>query len=197
MVAVGTWNLENLYRPGGEFGPKTQDAYDAKLALLAATITTLAPEVLAVQEVGDPAALDDLVDRLPGSWSMVLSEHPDARGIRVGFLTTLPVMSTTQLTDFPPGVAPGAGRRQPGGHHLGDGPRRFPDPGRCRWGGLGSVTVHLKSKLLTFPGGRFTPATRTNGPGSGPAPCTGGPPKPRRSRCTPTRCWEGRGRTGH
>ena len=34
MVAVGTWNLENLYRPGGQFGPKTQEAYEAKLATL-------------------------------------------------------------------------------------------------------------------------------------------------------------------
>ena len=52
MVAVGTWNLENLYRPGGQFGPKTQEAYEAKLAALAATITRLSPDVLAVQEIG-------------------------------------------------------------------------------------------------------------------------------------------------
>jgi hypothetical protein len=84
MVAVGTWNLENLYGPGGQFGPKTQEAYEAKLAtLVAATITRLAPDVLAVQEVGQPEALDDLVDRLDGSWTVVLSEHPDPRGIRV------------------------------------------------------------------------------------------------------------------
>ena len=37
--------------------------------------------MLAVQEVGQPEALNDLVDRLGGSWSVVLSEHPDARGI--------------------------------------------------------------------------------------------------------------------
>lgn len=35
---------------------------------------------------GQPVALGDLVDRLGGSWSAVLSEHPDTRGIRVGFL---------------------------------------------------------------------------------------------------------------
>ena len=57
MVAVGTWNLENLYRPGGRFGPKTRAVYDAKLGTLAATITRLAPDVLAVQEVGQPEAL--------------------------------------------------------------------------------------------------------------------------------------------
>jgi hypothetical protein len=106
MVAVGTWNLENLYRPGGQFGPKTQEAYDAKLATLAATITRLAPDVLAVQEIGQPAALNDLVDRLDGSWSVVLSEHPDPRGIRVGFLTTLAPVSTTQVVGFPAGLRP-------------------------------------------------------------------------------------------
>ena len=69
MVAVGTWNLENLYRPGGQFGPKTQSAYEAKLATLAATITRLAPHVLAVQEVGQPEALADLVAVLDGPWT--------------------------------------------------------------------------------------------------------------------------------
>jgi hypothetical protein len=49
MITVGTWNLENLYRPGGQFGPKTQAAYDAKLDTLAATITAIAPDVLAVR----------------------------------------------------------------------------------------------------------------------------------------------------
>jgi hypothetical protein len=37
---------------------------------------------------------------------VVLSEHPDPRGIRVGFLTTLPPVSTTQLTGFPARLRP-------------------------------------------------------------------------------------------
>ena len=36
--------------------------------------------------------------------------------------------------------------------------------------------MHLKSKLLTFPDGRFTHATRTSGPGTRSTPCTGAPP---------------------
>lgn len=157
MVAVGTWNLENLYRPGGQFGPKTQAAYEAKLATLAATITRLAPDVLAVQEVGQPEALADLVAVLDGPWTVVLSEHPDARGIRVGFLTTLDPVSTAQVVDFPAGLRPiqdGDGAADSsaamgrGGMHL-------------RVGVAGTnwdlLTVHLKSKLLTFPGGRFAP----------------------------------------
>jgi hypothetical protein len=67
VVKIGTWNLENLFRPGSQAGPKSQQAYEAKLTALAKTITTLAPDVLAVQEEGQPEALKDLIDRLgPG-----------------------------------------------------------------------------------------------------------------------------------
>lgn len=63
--------------PAGRPGrAENQAAYDAKLTTLAATITAAAPDVLAVQEVGEPAGLDDLVARLPGSWHVTLSAHP-------------------------------------------------------------------------------------------------------------------------
>ena len=78
MVTVATWNLENLYRPGGEFGPRTEAAYDKKLQALAATIDRIRPDVLGVQEVGEPGALADLVDRLDGHWLSVLSAFPTA-----------------------------------------------------------------------------------------------------------------------
>jgi hypothetical protein len=54
MVRIGTWNLENLFRPGGQAGPTTGAAYTAKPEALAARIREMAPDVLAVQEVGDP-----------------------------------------------------------------------------------------------------------------------------------------------
>ena len=157
MVAIGTWNLENLYRPGGQFGPKTQAAYEQKLATLAATITRLAPDVFAVQEVGQPEALGDLVALLSGTWHTVLSTHQDVRGIRVGFITTLPPVSTAEVVDFPAGLRPIQEGDAPadtssvtgrGGVHL-----RVNVDG-TDWD---LVTVHLKSKLLTFPGGRFAP----------------------------------------
>ena len=106
MVVIGTWNLENLYRPGGQFGPKNQAAYEAKLTVLAAMITAANPDVLAVQEIGEPAALDDLVTQLPGTWHTTLSTHPDARGIRVGFLTRTAPATTEQVVDFPPPLRP-------------------------------------------------------------------------------------------
>lgn len=158
MVVIGTWNLENLYRPGGQFGPKNQAAYDLKLTTLAATITAANPDVLAVQEVGEPAALEDLVTRLPGSWHTSLSPHPDARGIRVGFLTRTAPATAEQVVDFPAPLRP---------VQVGDGPTdeavgmgrgalhiHLDDLGGHPWD---LVTVHLKSKLLSFPGGRFNP----------------------------------------
>jgi hypothetical protein len=52
MTVITTWNLENFFRPGGEYGPRTQDVYEKKLAYLADRINASAPDVVAVQEVG-------------------------------------------------------------------------------------------------------------------------------------------------
>jgi hypothetical protein len=76
MVVIGTWNLENLFRPGDGEGRPDPAAYEAKLEALRTTITTIGPDVLAVQEVGDPEALDDLIARLPGEWAKECSQHP-------------------------------------------------------------------------------------------------------------------------
>ncbi|MEP9384015.1 endonuclease/exonuclease/phosphatase family protein [Nocardioides cheoyonin] len=161
MVTIGTWNLENLYRPGGD-GPTTQEAYDAKLATLVDTIKAHAPDVLAVQEVGQPAAFTDLLEALGAGWNGVLSGHPDARGIRVGFLSRVAASATTDLLAFPASLEPvqvgdPAAEGEPpameaamgrGGLHA------TYDVGGVTWD---LVTVHLKSKLLTYPGGRFAP----------------------------------------
>ena len=57
------WNVENLFRPGHPSGPTTAAAYDAKLKGLAKGINEQAADAVAVQEVGDPAAVDDLIGR--------------------------------------------------------------------------------------------------------------------------------------
>jgi hypothetical protein len=66
MTVITTRNLENLHRPGGQFGPGTVAVFEEKLVYLAARIGAIGPDVLAVQELGDPAALEDLDARLPG-----------------------------------------------------------------------------------------------------------------------------------
>src|SRR4051794_35499418 len=105
MVRIGTWNLENLFLAGEEGGPPTQQAYDDKLDALAGTIIDEAPDVLAVQEVGDPAALDDLVARVGGTWHVELAT-PDDRGIRVGFLSRTDMTEVEIISDFPEGLRP-------------------------------------------------------------------------------------------
>lgn len=104
MITVGTWNLENLFRPG-DARPESATTYQAKLKALAETIMELAPDVLAVQEVGGPEALADLVDRLDGTWHTALAD-PDGRGIRVGVLSRLPLSDVEQVVDFPKGLRP-------------------------------------------------------------------------------------------
>ena len=155
MITFGTWNLENLFRPGDDAGPELEATYRAKLKALAETITELAPDILAIQEVGDPEALAGLVDRLGGTWHTELAE-PDGRGIRVGVLSRLPLGNVEQVVDFPEGLRP---------IQVDDTNTTMSEMGRpalrarVEAGGmtLDVISCHLKSKLLTFPGGRFSP----------------------------------------
>ena len=157
MSTIATWNLENLFRPGTEFGPSDAATYDAKLTGLAAVIDGLAPDVLAVQEVGDPDALADLVVRLDGEWETALStvfeaDHP----IRVALLARHPLTDVEQVSRFPAKLAPvqvdDAGATM---QAMGRGALRA----RVTLDGeaVDIVTCHLKSKLLGFPDGRFSP----------------------------------------
>jgi hypothetical protein len=155
MTRIGTWNLQNLFRPGGESGsPGDEDAYTAKLDALAHTISRLDPDVLAIQEVGDPAALQDLVARLTGNWHTALAD-PDGRGIRVGVLSRRVLTEVEQVRALPGLLGP---------VQVDDDGTTITELGRpalrVRVHGevaVDVISVHLKSKLLTFPGGRFNP----------------------------------------
>lgn len=155
MLTIGTWNLENLFRPGDGAGPASEAAYEAKLKALAETITELAPDVLAVQEVGEPEALADLVDRLEDTWHKALAD-PDGRGIRVGVLSRSPLSDIEQVTKFPVGLRPvqvddsATAMSQMGRPAL----RVRVEAGATN---IDVISCHLKSKLLSFPGGRFNP----------------------------------------
>jgi endonuclease/exonuclease/phosphatase family metal-dependent hydrolase len=157
MVLIGTWNLENFFRPGGPSGPSDQAIYDAKLAALAATIRALSPDVLAVQEVGDPEALADLADALKDDgYAHDATADPDGRGIRVGLLSRLDLLDVHQISAFPAGLRP---------IQVDDTDVSESSMGRpalaagvvTRTGTrVDLITCHLKSKLLTFPGGAFS-----------------------------------------
>ncbi len=155
-MLLGTWNLENLYRPGGPYGPDDEAAYASKLAALAAVITELDPGLLGLQEVGDPGALEDLAGMLDDDWHVALSSHADSRGIRVGFLSRTELTVVADTAAFPPRMLPvqaddtGLTVSQAGRGFLAvevAGER----------GPLRVAVCHLKSKLLSYPDGRFQP----------------------------------------
>jgi len=161
-MRVGTWNVENLFRPGAGFGPANGEVYRAKLDGLAATIDRMAPDVLGLQEVGSPEALEDLVDRLGAGWQTALSLDFDPRHpIRVAFLSRHPMRVVADVRDFPAQLSPvqvtdpDAAGVVSGATRSGRGVLAVevdPPGGRP----LLAACCHLKSKLLSFPpvGGR-------------------------------------------
>jgi len=154
-MRIGTWNLENLFTPNaGPGAPTGQDAYDAKIGALAAVIETLAPDVLAVQEVGSPEALDDLTAAIGGTWHAALAA-PDDRGIRCGLISRLSLHDVEQVSAFPSGIPPV--QVEEDGTTI----TALPRPALAarvtsRGTDVHVVSVHLKSKLLSFPRGRFS-----------------------------------------
>ncbi|MEV4740924.1 endonuclease/exonuclease/phosphatase family protein [Streptomyces sp. NPDC049555] len=154
-MVIGTWNLQNLSRPGAGPGtPKDEAAYEAKLDGLASTVNRLDPVLLGVQEVLDPKALDDLVERLDGHWHVLLSEHPDRaphHPIRVGFLSRRPMKRLADATAFPKRLLPVQSGDDGGTiHAMGRGVLAVeiePAAGHR----LTAAVCHLKSKLLKFP----------------------------------------------
>ncbi|MEV7786746.1 endonuclease/exonuclease/phosphatase family protein [Streptomyces sp. NPDC088106] len=155
-MLLGTWNLENLYRPGGPFGPEDEAAYESKLAALAAVVTELDPVLLGVQEVGDPGALEDLAGLLDDDWHIALSEHADGRGIRVGFLSRTEPTVVADTAAFPAKLRPvQADDAGPAAGEAGRGFLAVEVAGAQ--GPLRVAVCHLKSKLLSYPNGRFHP----------------------------------------
>jgi endonuclease/exonuclease/phosphatase family metal-dependent hydrolase len=161
---VMTWNVENLFRFGVEGG--TAEDYQQKLSSLAEVILSLAPDVLAFQEIGSAEALNDLGDLLKGKYPhRQISVHPDARGIRVGFLSTLKIEEHEDIVDFPTAGLPEVPGIDAQGNldivtRLSRGALRILVKPTAALS-IHLINTHLKSKLLSFPNGsggtRFTP----------------------------------------
>ena len=161
---VMTWNVENLFRPQPEAEEEVKQRYQSKLELLADVIERLDPDVVALQEIGGEDGeepLDDLQQALGGSHPhRALSAFRDGRDIQVAFLSKQTVDEREDVVDFPEGPAldihdlDEAGNAKPI-DRMGRGALRV----RVTKDDLtvDLITAHLKSKLLTFPGGRFTP----------------------------------------
>ncbi|MGF1448455.1 MAG: endonuclease/exonuclease/phosphatase family protein [Opitutales bacterium] len=166
MFSILTWNVENFTKPGEDADAEAQDLFAQKRDLLAEVIQRDAPDVIAFQEILKTEALEALRDTLGGAWPhLAISTLPDQRGIRVAFLSKLPILEQEDRADFPPGPAlnvqnltlDGAGEPLT---RMGRGALRIQvDPGD---GPIDCLTLHLKSKLLSYPpfpgqGSRFNP----------------------------------------
>jgi endonuclease/exonuclease/phosphatase family metal-dependent hydrolase len=145
-LTITTWNVQN-------FTP-ADPAYLAKLAYLTAMLQALNPDVVALQEILDPVALDALAANLHYQH---VAAPPDGRGIRVAFLVrqTLAIQAQAPINQW----------RLPAGLQVGDlngaGTVQvlaaMPRPSleitlNYGAGVVDVITTHLKSKLLTFHG---------------------------------------------
>jgi endonuclease/exonuclease/phosphatase family metal-dependent hydrolase len=152
VFTVMSWNVENFFTPK----PADQAAYDAKVAALARVITAAAPDLLALQEVGDEETFQALSEALGAGWSGVLSTRFESpHTIRVGWLSPGAVSDVEEVVDLPAALSP---------VKVDDDGTAISQLGR---GALAvtyttaagtpvrALTAHLKSKLLTFPGHRF------------------------------------------
>ena len=158
---VMSWNVENLFDVGAEDGPETQSELKAKIESLRSVIDEQKPHVLGLQEIGAESALSKLQAALKTPMPHKVIAEPDERGIRVAFLSRRVLRDPIQIRPFPNGLLPIQVGDDPPGP---DGPRTMNLMGRAAL----QVTVrannrdvhllvcHLKSKLLTFPGG-FSP----------------------------------------
>lgn len=156
IFKVMTWNVENLFRPDRKAEAGELANYTQKLNSLAKVILELDPDVLAIQEVGGVEPFKDLADNLQNRYPYSqLSNQPDKRGIRVGFLSKLLIEESEDIVDFPQaGIS-----KIPSIDREGN----FVDVTRLARGALRIlvkptldssihlIVAHLKSKLLTFP----------------------------------------------
>ena len=158
---VMTWNVQNLFEVGAEDGPDTTAEFNEKLRSLAELIDRTRPHIVALQELGTEPALVALQEALQWSMPHRMLGVPDGRGIRVGFLSTRVLRDPVFVRPFPPGLLPIQAGDDPEGP---DGPRMLNQMGRgalqvsvrANNRDVRLVTCHMKSKLLTFPGGRFS-----------------------------------------
>ena len=157
MFTVMTWNLENFGRPADDAPQAAKDQYSGKLGQISELIAGAGPDLVGVQEVlADPEDLapqvfDDLLAALGAEWNGCLSGRPDERGIRVGWLSRGQLTEPTTVADYPHGVPATTVDDQ--GTMITTTKRGALAVTYTRGDGLTvhALTVHLKSKLLSFP----------------------------------------------
>jgi hypothetical protein len=107
MFSVMTWNLENFERPAANAEQATKDRYARKLQQISELITSAGPDLVGVQEILanpknlTPPAFEDLRAALGAEWTGCLSQRPDPRGIRVGWLARGQLANPTDVAVYP------------------------------------------------------------------------------------------------
>jgi endonuclease/exonuclease/phosphatase family metal-dependent hydrolase len=153
------WNVENLFLPDADATDQVRERFQAKLTTLAAVIDSQQPDLLALQEVGPNGALQALQDALATPLPHTLEGEPDARGIRVAFLSRLPFTATRTIKAFPEMILP-VQARDP----VFDEPSTPEDESLTASMGRGAlevaieveghpvriITAHFKSKLVSY-----------------------------------------------
>src|SRR5262249_2964037 len=88
------------------FAPKPGDeaAYQNKVAQLAAVIAAANPDLVGLEEVGDPESFEALRAALGAGWNGVLSTHfQPSHAIRVGWLSRRVMSDIEEVVDLPTG----------------------------------------------------------------------------------------------
>lgn len=158
MFTVMTWNLENFERPAANATSAVRERYSDKLKQISELISGAGPDLVGVQEVLAshedlaPQVLADLLAALGPEWNGRLSQRPDERGIRVGWLSTGQLTGAADVFLYPDGVP--ATKVDDQGAPVSETKRGALAVIYTRGDGLTvqALTAHLKSKLLTFPG---------------------------------------------
>jgi hypothetical protein len=99
--------LENFEQPAANAEQAVKDRYARKLQQISELIISAGPDLVGVQEVlADckdlaPRVFDDLLAALGAEWNGCLSQRPDPRGIRVGWLARGQLSNPTDMFVYP------------------------------------------------------------------------------------------------
>ncbi|HSL03667.1 MAG TPA: endonuclease/exonuclease/phosphatase family protein [Nitrospiraceae bacterium] len=144
-LTITTWNVQNFTRK--------DPVYPDKLNLIATTIKVLGSDIVALQEILDQGALEDLAIQLKFNH---YAATPDGRGIGVAMLTrNAAAQGPTQIDQWQ--LAPGIEVRDFENNGAIKVVPEFPRPAlkiTIAYNGnqIEIITAHLKSKLLSFRG---------------------------------------------
>ena len=162
MFSVMTWDLEDFERPAANAEQAVKERYAHRLKQISKLTISAEPDLVGAQEVlaGHkdlaPRVFDDLREALGPEWNGYLSQRPDPRGIRVGWLARGQLSNPTDVAVNPQRVSAITIDDDDGNQitAVTASKRGALEAIYTRGDGLvvQALTAHLKYKLLTFPG---------------------------------------------